>query len=66
MEPNGAFELVNDEIRRLATAESASESWEFFCECDDAGCRELVTLTLHEFDRHRAASPPVPVLAHRA
>jgi hypothetical protein len=63
MELDGAFELVNDAIRRLATDGPSSETWEFFCECPDGDCHRLVTLTLVEFDARRAASPPLPVTA---
>jgi hypothetical protein len=35
----------------------------FFCECRDIECHALVSLTLLEFDAHRAASPPVPIVA---
>jgi hypothetical protein len=63
MEPAGAFGLVNDAIRKLATAGPGYETWEFFCECSDLECHRVVTLTLVEFDERRAASPPVPVVA---
>ncbi|HEY4411967.1 MAG TPA: hypothetical protein VGN06_03135 [Gaiellaceae bacterium] len=54
---------MNDSIRELATTGQGVEAWEFFCECSDIGCHELVSLTLVEFDDRRAASPPLPVLA---
>ncbi len=63
MESGKAFREVNDSIRRLATDGPALETWEFFCECSDAGCRSLVSLTLLEFDDRRASTPPLPVLA---
>jgi hypothetical protein len=63
METQGAFADVNDSIRGLATDGPASETWEFFCECADAGCHTLVALTLVEFDERRSAFPPVPILA---
>jgi hypothetical protein len=63
MESEGPFGHVNDSIRSLATDGQDAETWEFFCECPDVGCRALVTLTLLEFDEHRGASPPVPILA---
>jgi hypothetical protein len=63
MQIPGAFREVNDSIRRLAPNGPVSEFWEFFCECDDAACRTLVSLTLIEFDERRTASPPLPILA---
>ena len=60
-----ATELVNDEIRAVAAKGLALgvERWGFLCECPDLECRELVHLTLDEFDARRASSPRVPVLA---
>ena len=63
MEAQGAFGEVNDAIRRLATAGPATQQWDFFCECPDAECHTMVSLTLVEFDEHRDAAPPVPILA---
>jgi hypothetical protein len=63
MEREGAFDQVNDSIRKLATDGPAAETWEFFCECTDSGCRTLVNLTLSEFDERRTAEPRVPILA---
>jgi hypothetical protein len=60
---DGAFRAVNDSIRTLATEGSATETWGFFCECPDVVCHSVVHLTLLEFDRRRAVSPPVPILA---
>ena len=56
------FLEVNDAIRRMATAGSDSETWEFFCECPDPACHVLVSLTLAEFDDRRASSPALPIL----
>jgi hypothetical protein len=63
MELAGAFRDVNDSIRKRAASGPASEAWEFFCECDDVSCRVLVSLTLDEFDEHRAGRPAQPILA---
>jgi hypothetical protein len=63
MSPDGAFRQVNDSIRKLANEGAGAEKWEFFCECADLGCHALVSLTLPEFDRRRAASPAEPILA---
>ena len=65
METSGPFRDVNDLIRRLATAGPATETWEFFCECEDAACHALVSLTLDEFDEHRDGATPLPILAAR-
>lgn len=59
----GAFDEVNDSIRKLATDGPAAQTWEFFCECTDSGCHTLVNLTLGEFDERRSAVPRVPILA---
>jgi hypothetical protein len=63
MDKSGLFRHVNDSIRQLATEDFATESWGFICECPDATCHVVVSLTLVEFDSRRTASPPVPVLA---
>ena len=59
----GMFGQVNDSIRQLATEGAPAETWEFICECPDVSCHAMVSLTLSEFDRCRAASPPRPILA---
>jgi hypothetical protein len=63
MESQRAFGHVNDSIRRLATEGPDTETWDFLCECPDVECHSLVSLTLVEFDEHRAGRPPVPILA---
>jgi hypothetical protein len=57
------FVEVNDWIRKLANGHSATQSWEFICECPKVSCHSSVSLTLTEFDERRAASPPVPIHA---
>jgi hypothetical protein len=57
------FVAVNDSIRKLASAGSGTDSWDFICECPEVTCHASVKLTLIEFDERRAASPPVPVHA---
>ena len=57
------FVQVNDSIRSLAGEASATEIWDFVCECAELTCNVWVSLTLIEFDERRAASPPVPVIA---
>jgi hypothetical protein len=63
MEQDRLFVHVNDSIRKLASEVAATETWDFICECPEATCHASVSLTLIEFDDHRAASPPVPVHA---
>ena len=63
MENDGVFVHVNDSIRKLAGAGSVTQTWEFICECPQLTCHALVSLTLADFDEHRTASPPLPVLA---
>jgi len=63
METDGLFGLVNDSIRSLATEVPEHEMWEFFCECPNLACHELVSLTIVEFDKHRTAQPRLPILA---
>jgi hypothetical protein len=63
MDADGLFGQVNDSIRGLATEGQATETWEFICECPDVECHAMVSLTLIQFDEHRAASPPEPILA---
>ena len=61
MEQNRLLVEVNDWIRKLAGGHTATQTWEFICECPEMTCRSSVSLTLTEFDERRAASPPVPV-----
>jgi hypothetical protein len=63
MEVDGLFGHVNNSIRGLATEGPLDQTWEFICECPDADCHEMVSVTLLEFDECRAASPAVPILA---
>jgi hypothetical protein len=65
MEQDRLFVQVNDSIRKLASEGSASETWDFICECPEVTCHASVNLTLIEFDERRAASPPEPVHALR-
>lgn len=63
MEQDTLFVQVNDSIRELASERSATQIWDFICECPEVTCHASVSLTLTEFDERRAASPPVPVHA---
>jgi hypothetical protein len=63
MEQDRLFVEVNDSIRGLASEDSATQTWDFICECPEVTCRASVSLTLIEFDERRAASPPLPVHA---
>ena len=62
MQTSGLFTEVNDWLRTLASG-STAQRWDFICECPDASCEHSVSLTVTEFDKRRAASPPVPVRA---
>jgi hypothetical protein len=64
MEQDRLFAHVNDSIRKLAVDGQATQTWGFICECSDVACHAMVSLTVIEFDERRAASPPVPILAH--
>lgn len=63
MEQFGFFTSVNESIRKLANGAEKTQAWDFICECPDPTCHSSVSLTLIQFDKCRAASPPVPVLA---
>jgi hypothetical protein len=64
MQHGALFAHVNDSIRGLVTSDGlAVETWQFYCECPDVTCHAMVTLTVDEFDRRRAASPALPILA---
>jgi hypothetical protein len=63
MEHSELFPHVNDSIRKLVDEGLENQTWEFICECPELGCHTLVSLTLSEFDEHRAASPSIPILA---
>lgn len=63
MNSHAAFRRVNDSIRELTPGGLETDTFEFFCECRDIECHATVSLTLLEFDEHRAASPPLPILA---
>ena len=63
MQEPGYFTLVNDAIRKLASDAETTQAWDFICECPNPTCHSSVSLTLIQFDKRRAASPPVPVFA---
>ena len=60
-----ARRLVNDSIRDIACRfdPDGGSRFDFLCECGDLQCRELVGLTLREYDVSAAGSvighPPV-------
>jgi len=58
-----AFRRVNDSIRELAGRAPGNESWKFLCECEDVECRELVSLTVGDFDARRSNGTSLPILA---
>jgi hypothetical protein len=63
IDADSLFGHVNDSIRGLATVSPTDDTWQFICECPDLDCHALVTLTLHEFDARRSATPPSPILS---
>jgi hypothetical protein len=63
MEQRTLFVQVNDSIRRLASERSATQIWDFICECPEVTCHASVSLPLTEFDERRATSPPAPLHA---
>jgi hypothetical protein len=64
LDPHRLFSHVNDSIRKLTPEDEPGQMWDFFCECPDVACHQLVALTLLEFDERRTASPPRPILAN--
>src|SRR5262245_58601620 len=58
---------VNARIRESAAdfTLEPGESWGFFCECDDPTCREIVYLTLPDYERLRDGTKSVLAHGHR-
>jgi hypothetical protein len=54
--------IVNDEIARIGATFNApaTDRFDFVCECRDAGCRGMVSLTLADY----ATMPPGTVVGH--
>jgi hypothetical protein len=57
---------VNDRIAEVAAHMDGGEAatYEFLCECDRLGCREVAHLTLAEYQAIEAASRRLIVPAH--
>jgi len=56
---------VNERIHELASAEEPSGgSWEFLCECSEAGCSEAARFSLPEYVALRDAGQPVLAAGH--
>jgi hypothetical protein len=53
----------NDALARIVRPRGPSQWVMFECECG-AHCRELVTLTLHDFDEHRSRGELVAASGH--
>jgi hypothetical protein len=53
-ENEAIFRDANERIRAIRSELSIDGKTPFLCECDDAGCRELVLLDLHEYEAVRA------------
>ncbi|CAN5219135.1 hypothetical protein BH18ACT14_BH18ACT14_18680 [soil metagenome] len=47
------FREVNERIEEIAETKFKSSHSEFFCECDDADCVELMELTVEEYEEIR-------------
>lgn len=50
------FRQVNERISEVARAVQGEQTFEFLCECADAGCTERITLTQAEYEDVRAKS----------
>jgi hypothetical protein len=48
------FRQVNERIKDVAATFQGPESYEFLCECADAGCTERIELTREEYEWVRA------------
>jgi hypothetical protein len=53
-ENEAIFRDANERIRAVRSGLAIAGKTPFFCECEDAGCRELVRLDLHEYEAVRA------------
>jgi hypothetical protein len=56
---------VHEAARRFEGVEPGPDPWEFTCECGAPDCREAVSLTLVEYEAHRAGGQPVVAPGHR-
>ena len=53
-ENEAIFRDANERIRAIRGELNIDGKTPFFCECDDASCRELILLDLHEYEAVRA------------
>jgi len=60
---SSVFRRVNDAIRELAERAQGDDAWSFYCECDDGECREVISLTVEQFDARRVDPAGSPLLA---
>jgi hypothetical protein len=56
---------VHEAARRFEGVEPGTDRWEFTCECGATDCREAVSLTLADYETHRAQGQPVLAPGHR-
>ena len=56
---------VHEAARRFEGVDPGPDPWEFTCECGAPDCREAVSLTLVEYEAHRAEGKPVVAPGHR-
>ena len=54
--------VTNKEIRRVS-ADVGSDDGEFVCECGAKDCREVIRLTVEEFDAFCATANGTPLVA---
>lgn len=56
---------LNARVRELANSQTGgNQQWDFRCECGDRACKQVVAVTLVEFDALRAAGAPLLAEGH--
>ena len=56
---------VHEAARRFEGAEPEQDRWDFRCECGAPDCRDAVSLTLDDYETHRADGRPVLAAGHQ-
>jgi hypothetical protein len=54
--------VTNEEIRRVS-ADVGADGGEFVCECGSKECKEVIRLTVREFDAFCATADGTPLIA---
>lgn len=62
VENENLFRQVNERIRDLESAAERSKRIDFICECGDASCMRVVSLTAADYERIRSSSLQFVVL----